>query len=134
MSSELQTYYIKCGNWCCRVSIDASGYTDVNQLYFEVATRAMEYVYGDKEYEGEDALIAVYNKKGKNVIGTLSEVDQFLDVAFTIDTEIYSAYDVNSKNTETDLLKQVLLTSEVFSNAAMHDLAEAARQQEEDEL
>ena len=59
---------------------------------------------------------------------------RFLDVAFTIDTEIYSEYDVNSKNTETDLLKQVLLTSEVFSNAAMHDLAEAARQQEEDEL
>jgi hypothetical protein len=126
MENDIQTYYVKCGNWCVRIEINPTDYLDIKDLYIEVGTKAIDYIYGDKEYDGNDELIAIYDKKNNNVINSLNELDSFLDISFTIYTSIYKNID-NKPD-----LKITLLTSELFANAGQWDLHQLAKLKELD--
>ena len=43
-------YFIQCGNWCLRMHADTIAFDTPTEWYLELATRAIEIVFGDAEF------------------------------------------------------------------------------------
>ena len=121
--TDKKTYYIRWSNWCCKIVMHPDeDFESDDALFIEAATRAIDSVYGSKEWGDEDEMIAFYNEKGENVIKTVGELGVAFNIKFGEDTYIYSNFD--DKNPE---LMKTLKTSMLFANSGQWDLYELSK-------
>jgi hypothetical protein len=119
-------YFIQCGNWCLCMYADTIEYDTLNDCYVELATRALEIVFGDAEFtDDRDDYYALMNEDGINV---LNDENEWPMPTFTTKIHVLS-----SKNGEPDILLTSLKTSDIFVNAAQWENYELALDAEERE-
>ena len=110
-------FYCKCGNWVVKIVIeDAAEYGKKYDLYIEAATRAIDLIFGCKEWEegSEDELLAVYNENGDNVLDD-AELDS-VEATYTLLTDVFMI-----KRDGSHKLLTTIPTSDLFLNASLHD-------------
>ena len=64
----MKPYYIQCGNWCIRLSIDSREFSSIDNMYIELGTRAMEHMFSAKEFDVNEYVYAIMDETGKNVL------------------------------------------------------------------
>ena len=111
----IRTYYIKSGNWTTKINLDDVDYEGKDDVYMEAATRSFDLIFGNKEYDDDNILIALINEDGNNVF-ELQEGEYEVQPTFTLLTQVYTI-DKNGKHK----MVNELLTSDVFANAEQWD-------------
>ena len=107
-------YFIQCGNWCLRMYADTIDYDTLNDCYIELATRALEIVFGEAEFTNDrDDYYALMNENGVNVLDNENE--------WPLPTFTTKIHILSSKNSQPDILLTSLKTSEIFKNAAQNE-------------
>lgn len=120
----LHEYFIQCGNWCLRLNMDISSYDKPENAYAELATKAIEIMFGDKEFpHDDDDYYAIINEAGVNVLD--HENEEIPLPTFTTKIHILSS----KKNDPCKLLTS-LRTADIFANAAQYDNYEYALEAE----
>lgn len=112
---KLKLFFVQCGNVCLSLHINLEEYDNKQDMYVELATRAVEIVFGSKEFEYDtDDYYAVMDSKGKNVLDGDSE--ELPDPTFT--TLIYV---LSSKKNNPHKVLTKLRTADIFANASQHE-------------
>ena len=113
-------YFVQCGNWCLRLNIDPHSFEHINDCYVELATRALEIIFGDKEFfHPDDDYYAILNENGVNIFE--HDDEDIPEPTFTTKIHILS-----SNNNEPNKLLTILRTSDIFANAAQNENYELA--------
>ena len=108
-------FYIKCGNWTVKIVVDGGDYECNDDLYMEAATRGFDLIFGEKEYDDDDVLVALMDEDGNNVFD--KDAGEYeVQPTFTLLTQVY----VIDKHGKHKMVNE-LLTSDIFANAEQHE-------------
>jgi hypothetical protein len=114
-----KAYYIQSGNWCLKLHQNIKSFDTPHDCYVEMATQAMELVFGDKDFSNPlDDYYAIMNENNVNVLDT-----DDCDVIPTFTTGIHI---LSSKKGEPHQLLTTLRTYDIFANAGQWQNAEYA--------
>lgn len=117
-------FFVQCGNWCLKLNTDLKSYDSKEIGYTELATNALEIIFGDKDFTNiDDDYYALMNDDGNNVLDT--------DDALPIPTFTTKIHILSSKNNEPQKLLTSLRTSDIFANAAQPEHYQIALEAEE---
>lgn len=117
MRKTNNTFYIKCGNFFIRIVLkDIADFPTKQDAHIEAATRAISYIFGNKEWEDDtdDELLAVYDTEGHNVLE--NDEDTSIDATYTLLTDIFII-----KKDGSHKLVTTFHTSGLFVNAGLYD-------------
>lgn len=120
----LKEYFVQCGNWCLRLNMDISSHDNPEIAYTELATEAVEIMFGNKEFTyEEDDYYALINESNVNV---LEHENEEIPVP-TFTTKIHI---ISSKKNDPHKLLTSLRTADIFANASQHENYEYALEAE----
>lgn len=119
-------YFIYCGNWSLCMYADKTEYHTLNDLYIELATRAVEVIFSDAEFTNTlDDYYALLNEYGENV---LDREDEWPMPTFTTVTHI-----ISEKDGKPYKLLETLRTADLFANASLNEYYLSAIEAEKEE-
>lgn len=117
-------YFIQCGNWAVKINAIPKNFNSLDDLYIELATKAIEIIFGDAEFSNDnDDYYTIMNEHGVNV---LDNEEDLPIPSFTTKIHILS-----SKQNNPHKLLTSLKTSSIFANAAQWENVKFATQAEQ---